>query len=183
MLVFRHMRLSSETFVRACDPDHDLEVIVSNIIATGYYRDGQDDPDTLGRFLARNPDGIIVAEDPVNGIIAGSLCAPDSPIPVISRIAINPVFKINPHDDWECQGLLLNGAFDLFRDRYPRLPHVEILYDWQPSRPEPPAPLDWEYKRLGFSFGCDLYSVEHRLWDDQGNPVYLPSFRDNKPSA
>lgn len=181
------MKLSAKTFVRNCESDSDLEAVVQNIksIGSGYYREGQDDVNSLRRFLSRTPDCVIVADDPQNKIIAGNLYVPDSQIPILARLAINPVFNDSTKERWEISRLLLNHAFDIVRERNETMPHVEIIHDWPPSlaRSRPLPPFRVEYARFGFEYTHDLYSTEYALWDTEGNPTYIAPFADKAWSA
>lgn len=174
------MRLSEEAFVRNCNPDRDLEGVVRNImeIGPGYYREGQDSISSLRGFLSRTEDSVIVVDDPNHNVIAGNLYVPDSQIPLLSRLAINPVFD-HPRDQWEISRLLLNRGFDIILARTPTMPHAEILHDWPPylARSKPLPPFRVEYERYGFMFTHDLYSTEYTFrWDEDGKLIGIPPY-------
>lgn len=162
------MRLPSEIVVENCDPNRDLPGVIDNLQANGMYIDGQDDEATLRGFLEVIPDSVIVAKGVGHNMILGNAYLPFSQIPIIGRLAVNPNVVFS-EDMLEVRRHLYNHCFDVLRDRHPRMPHVEELYDWPDPRPAPPP--HEPYAKFGFTYTWDLLSAKRPLRDEHGNPT------------
>lgn len=162
------MRISSEIVVENCDPNRDLTGVIDNLQANGMYVEGQDDEATLRGFLEVIPDSVIVAKEAGGDAILGNVYLPYSQIPIIARLALNTGLVL-PDDIFEVRRSLYNHCFDVLRDRHPRMPHVEELYDWPDPRPTPP-PYE-PYAKFGFTYTWDLLSAKRPLRDEHGDPT------------
>lgn len=168
------MNATSKLIVSNCHPTKDLPQVIENLRHTGLYVEGQDSEDTLREFLRVIPSSILVVKEKGKKTVLGSVYLPFSQIPIIARVAINPVIK-NTKARNEIKRLLYNHCFTILRQRHPHMPHVEELYDWNSPR-KAPSQIK-ELKEFGFDYGWDLFSVTHRLRDERGDPTPdIPSF-------